>query len=295
MPGCFEYVFLMNSQIENRPLAEIGQTYSSLRLVDPKADAAIASSMEQYGQLSPIVCVKTPQALELLDGFKRLRAAHTLKYETIRLLLLETSQRAGKAGMIRFNRIAKTITDLEEALILRSLYHDEGMNQEEIGALVGHDKSWVSRRLSLVERMHEEVWKSLELGLICVSVARELARLPRGNQSEVLAKVLKYGLGKRDVEKVVRCLLDRPPYAHAVILNNLQEFLVSDPRPAETSPAFFRQLSRLESFHHSILAGTIKSFMPENEGQVSLVRSVIESGHEVAKQLRNLLQDKEEF
>lgn len=283
----------MNNHIETRPLVEIGQTYASLRLVAPKADAAIVSSMELYGQLSPIVCVKMPQALEVLDGFKRLRGAHTLKYETIKLLVLETSQRAGKAGMIRFNRIAKTITDLEEALILRSLYRDEGMNQEEIGMLVGHDKSWVSRRLSLVERMHEEVWKNLELGLICVSVARELARLPRGNQSEVLAKVLKFGLGKRDVEKVVRCLLGRP--GSAVILNNLQEFLASNPLPAETSNTFFRQLSRLASLHQSVLAGLGKSFMPESKGQVSLMHSVIESSHDVASQLRNLLMDKEEF
>jgi ParB/RepB/Spo0J family partition protein len=169
----------MSNRIENRTLSEIGKTYAALRLVDPKADAAIVRSMETYGQLSPIVCLKTPGGLELLDGFKRLRGAFALKYETIQLMAIETTERAGKAGMIRLNRIAKTITDIEEALILRTLHRDDGMNQVEIAKLLDRDKSWVSRRISLVERMHEEVWKSLELGLICVSVARELARLPQ--------------------------------------------------------------------------------------------------------------------
>jgi len=67
-------------------------------------------------------------------------------------------------------------------MILQSLHRDDGLSQIEIATLLGRDKSWVSRRISLIERLADEVRRHLELGLISASVGRELARLPRGNQ-----------------------------------------------------------------------------------------------------------------
>ena len=43
-------------------------------------------------------------------------------------------------------------------------------------------KAWVSRRISLIERLCEEVIEHIRLGLCSASIGRELARLPRGNQ-----------------------------------------------------------------------------------------------------------------
>lgn len=283
----------MSNQIDERTLSEIGETYAALRIVSPKADAAMARSMEVYGQLSPIVCVKTPGGLELLDGFKRLRAARLLQRLSIQLVLLETTERACKAGMISLNRVARSITDLEEALILHSLHRDDELSQVEIATLLGRDKSWVSRRISLIERLHEEVRRHLSLGLIGVSVGRELTKLPRGNQPEVLSKVIKHRLGKRDVEELVRVLLERPKHESLSTLDNICEILTpARSAPAETPKTFYRQLTKLERFHQAVLKGTAKDFLPENEKDLSLLRSVIVSGQDVVKHLQALLQDK---
>jgi len=283
----------MSNHIDERTLSEIGETYAALRIISPRADSAMARSMEVYGQLSPIVCVKTPGGLQLLDGFKRLRAARQLQRLTIQIVLLETTERACKAGMIRLNRIAQSITDLEEALILHSLYRDDGLSQVEIATLMGRDKSWVSRRISLVEDLHEEVRRHLGLGLVCVSVCRELAKLPRGNQPEVLSKVLEHRLGKRDVEELVRILLERPKHEFLPTLDNLCEILTpARASPAETSKAYYRQLTKLERFHQAVLKGTAKDFLPENEAEFSVLRAVIASGQEIVSRLQALLQDK---
>jgi len=283
----------MSNHIDERTLSEIGETYAALRIISPKADAAMARSMEIYGQLSPVVCVKTPDGLQLLDGFKRLRAARQLQHLNIQIVLLETTERACKAGMIRLNRVAQSITDLEEALILHSLYRDDGLSQVEIATLMGRDKSWVSRRISLVEDLHEEVRRHLGLGLVCVSVCRELAKLPRGNQPEVLSKVLKHRLGKRDVEELVRVLLERPKHEYSPTLDNLCEILTpARSAPAETPNTFFRQLTKLERFHQAVLKGTAKNFPPETEADVSVLRAVIVSGQGIVSRLQALLQDK---
>lgn len=165
-----------------RPVGEIRETFAALRIVCPKADAAVERSLRLYGQMSPVVCATTEAGIELLDGFKRLRASRRLERPRINTVLLDTTERACKASMIQLNRVASTISDLEEALILQSLHRVDGLSQVEIATMLGRDKSWVSRRIMLSERMSDEVRQHVELGLIPISVARELARLPRAGR-----------------------------------------------------------------------------------------------------------------
>lgn len=283
----------MNNPIEEKSVTEILETYVSLRIIHPKAETAIERSMEIYGQISPVVCLKSVAGIELIDGFKRLRAARRLKWPTIKVVILETTSRACKAGMIRLNQVSRTITDIEEAMILHSLYRNDGLSQVEIASILDRDKSWVCRRISLIERLNENVRKNLELGLICVSVGRELAKLPRGNQNDAMSCVLKHHLGKRDVEKLVRHLLSRSIWEYSVILYRPWAILSSDLQ-VPTRKEFFRQLTEIERLHQIALRGAKMEFLPENDDEIGLIRDVIGSGREVARQLEKLIYDQEE-
>ena len=68
--------------------------------------------------------------------------------------------------------------------MIRSLQCEDGLSQVEIAVLLGRHKSWVCRHLSLVERLCDGVMDHLKLGLINTTTARELARLPGGNQPD---------------------------------------------------------------------------------------------------------------
>jgi len=250
----------------------------------------MAQSLKLYGQISPVVCVQTTGGLELLDGFKRLRAGYHLKWPTIQTILLETTVRACKAGIIRLNRVAKSITDLEEAMILQSLHRDDGLSQIEIATLLGRDKSWVSRRISLIERLADEVRRHLELGLISASVGRELARLPRGNQPQVLPVVLKHRMGKRDVEKLVRVLLSKPNLNWTAILINVWDVLSPhESAPATTHASFSRQLITLRQLQQAISAGAPALFHGDKLLSASLLVTAIESTRKVSETLEHLL------
>ncbi len=177
--------------IEEIALSEIGQSYGAYRIVNPRADAAMSKSIRKYGQLSPVVCVRTDRGYELIDGFKRLRACVSLNQKMLRVKRMEVSGRASKAAMIQLNRSGRTISEMEEALVVQSLYREDGLTQTEIAVLLGRDKSWVSRRVSLIERLSEEVQEDIRLGLLPAVTGRELSKLPRGNQKEVAEAILK--------------------------------------------------------------------------------------------------------
>jgi transposase len=64
-----------------------------------------------------------------------------------------------------------------------------------LGGLQGHDKSWVSRRLMLAERLDPELQEQIRLGLLSATVAREISRLPRGNQPALARAIQTPGVG----------------------------------------------------------------------------------------------------
>jgi ParB/RepB/Spo0J family partition protein len=207
----------------------IGERFASLRITDPTAERAMLSSLQTYGQLSPlVVCRFAAGQWQLLDGFKRLRAARQLGWKDLSVRSLEMSLRASKAAMLQLNRVGRAISSMEEALVVHSLCHEDGLNQVEIAALLGRHKSWVCRKLTLIERLGDEAQESIRLGLLPASIGAELARLQRCNQGHLLAAIRKHHLTWRETRLVVCALLNQPRHEHAAILR--------DPRAALLAP-----------------------------------------------------------
>jgi len=206
--------------------SRIADSYARLRLVRPEAERRMVESMRRYGQLTPVVVLADKaDAYELVDGFKRLKAARDLGLGSVTARVIQASPRVAKASMIQLNRTGGFITDLEEAMVCRSLHREDGLNQVEIATLLGRDKSWVSRRISLIERLCDQVLYHIRLGLVPMTTGRELARLPRGNQPEVIEAILKHRLGSRESGKLISLFLERPRWEREGILRSPWEAL----------------------------------------------------------------------
>ncbi len=206
------------SDIVDLPLAEIGERFGALRIIDPKADAGVRRSMERYGQIMPVVVSGKGGRYDLLDGFKRLRAARALCLPSLRAQVMVVNRRAGKAALIQLNRRARSISALEEALVVHSLCREDGLSQAEIAILLGRHKSWVCRRIALMDRLCDEALEQIRLGLVPVSSGRDLVRLPRGNQPAVLHAITSHRLTCRETKRLVDTLLTRPEKEHPAIL-----------------------------------------------------------------------------
>lgn len=284
----------MSDEIHELELPQIGENYASLRIVNAKADAAMLQSIKSHGQMSPAVCLKSESSIELIDGFKRLRALRELKAAKLKCIFVEAQPRVGKARIIQLNQASRSISDIEEAMVLQSLHKGEGLSQVEIAALLGRDKSWVCRRISLIERLADEVRQHIELGLISASIGRELARLPRGNQKEVLTAVIKHRMGKRGVEKLVRILLQKPPSQWSSILYNAWA-VVSPAEPAELTfvENFSRQLAGLKRFQKAVIESAERVLQGDDEAlSGSLLEATLKNTTRLEVILNRLLNEK---
>jgi len=193
-------------------VTELSEPLAGLRLCDASVQRELERSLTHRGQLSPVAVYRSGSGLGLIDGYKRLRAARALGWQELRAEVHAVDEVGAKLLLWQSN-VRGGLSDLEQAWLVRALYREEGLSQPEIGRLLGRHKSWVSRRVMLAEGLDEAVSGWVRLGLVSATAARELARLPRGNQAAVGQVVSQRGLTSRQVAQLVERLLGAPDEA----------------------------------------------------------------------------------
>lgn len=187
------------------PLGELGSGLSALRLCRPASDEHLRRSLEQRGQLTALTAFDDDGQLQLIDGFKRLRGARRLGWKHLRVRVLELDAASATAAIIALHE-HRGLSELEESWIVRSLCREHGLSQGAAARLMSRHKSWVSRRLLLVEALDEAVQADVRLGLLSARSALAVAALPRGNQQEAAELVMSRGMTTRQAEALVRLL-----------------------------------------------------------------------------------------
>jgi ParB/RepB/Spo0J family partition protein len=217
-------------------IAELGERLAALRLCEAAALEAMRRSLDRHGQLMPIIAFAEGDHVETLDGFKRLRAARALGWATVAITLVEVADDvAAKVRLFELHHRCG-LTELEEAWLIRSLYRDDGLSQPEIARRLARHKSWVCRRLVLVEALDPAVQADVRIGLLAPRAAIALAGLPRGNQEPASAVVIRRGLTVRQTERLVAELRERPDdAARAAWLTQRLEAPVPDPSGGRTT------------------------------------------------------------
>src|ERR1700675_1085405 len=173
-------------EVRAEPLRHLGERYRRYRLADGHGEQAMAQSLGRWGQLTPVAVCLRGEHWEVVDGFKRLAAARLLNWPTLLTRRLEADdERTVKAALYGLN-LGQHLQELEEAWLVQALVGEDGLSQVEVAELLGRHKSWVCRRLALLEKLSSDVRSDLEVGLVPPSLARQLVRLPVGNQADVL-------------------------------------------------------------------------------------------------------------
>lgn len=210
-------------QGERLELSELGTSYGRVKCLAPRQVEQMKASLTAHGQLTALVVVERQERLELIDGFKRHRAAEQMGWTTLRVALMNVDEQGQWAAMLALNRATQSMSVLEEALVLREMVAS-GMTQAQIGQLLSRHKSWVSRRIGLLERLHPELVEQIREGILPPGAARRLLALPAGNQLELATVVTHEGLGSQDTERLVRLWRTADP--------PIREFLLAHPREA---------------------------------------------------------------
>ena len=194
---------------EEMALCDLDQRYGDLRLASPQELGRLRASIERMGILSPVLVATAVEQgrLVLVDGFKRVRVLTDRGERAVWAMRTPLDAAAAKVAMVAANAPHQGLCDLEEAWIVRSLCRDHKLTQVAVGKALRRDKSWVCRRLMLAERLDSELQEEIRLGLLSSTVARELARLPRGNQGRMAGAIRAHELTSKQAHRVVTALL----------------------------------------------------------------------------------------
>jgi hypothetical protein len=261
------------------PLEALGTTLGRARCPHPAAVERMQRSLQQHGQLMPVVAVRRQEKLELVDGFKRRAAAVALGREELLCREVQLDETGQWVVMLQLNLATRSITVLEESLVLRELVR-RGLTQVEIGTLLARHKAWVCRRIGLVERLHPELVEQMRQGLMHPGVARRLLGLPPGNQLELVS------LWHQALDpEVRRYLLCHPQQALAQAYPKPQP-MPCDPRISPSS----QKLARLLRFFEDVMPRTLRLLRPPPpELDLAILRPLVATTRMLALELATAL------
>jgi len=207
-------------------IERIEDNLSSFRLTTPSRILVMQGSLDTSGQLQPIIVREYGDGYQLLDGFKRFYAARSLNWDTLECRIVDADNIMAKVLLITCNSNKEGLQAYEQGSIIYSLKREDLMNESQIAALLHRSVSWVSRRLSFIERLDDSVSAHLRLGHISCTHARELSRLPRGKQGDFLKQVIDHGLSSRQTALLAyKYLQARSPQEQAYLLSHPMEII----------------------------------------------------------------------
>lgn len=293
------------SEPQRLALPEIDRRYAPLRLAAPEQLRRLRGSVQREGVRHPVLvsCAVEAGRWVLLDGFKRVRVAEELGLKELwaQVVRLEVSQ--AKAAILNCNQARPGLCEIEEAWIVRSLIREQGLRQAQVGELLGRDKSWVCRRLRLAEALESALQEDLRLGLLSATAARELARLPRGNQPRAAEAVRDHQLTSRQSAQLVERLLETAdPLAVREVLADPLRYLGTgtgesmprrDPRLSEGGNRLRRLLVSFDGLSDQLTRG-LSRYAPaglrREEARVlaPVLEQAIGSGRRASEQLQAL-------
>ena len=276
--------------------------FAPLRLRDPARLTRLVTSIEQKGQLMPVVAVpeadKTGQWV-LIDGYRRREALQRLGADRIWVDVWQHS--VDEALLTSLARGPDRPWEaIEEAALIAELSSRHSL--QAIARELGRDVSWVSRRLSLLKALPEDLLDAVRTGRISLWAAtRILAPLARANAAHartLLAQLEQQPLSTRELgrlyeqyrqaSKVQRRRLVENPALFLKALDSREQASADKCLAAGPEGAWYKDLRIVGSLLERLLGQIPTLFGPTQE---AMDRERLEQAFAVAKtQLQRLEQ-----
>jgi ParB family transcriptional regulator, chromosome partitioning protein len=216
-------ITLMPEPIETILLSDLDPCFSSLRIVNQSRVKQMEDSLALHGQLQPLIVRRLEDKFQIIDGLKRYYASKNLSMKSLQGRCVDVDLTHAKVLVLRYNRAHRSMEAWEEALVLHDLKLRHGHDLDSLSKLTGYSRSWVSRRLSLIEKMDKGLSHEIKMGTLTGSHARELMRLPRGNQCSMAGVIVSNQLSSRQSHTLVNAFLRAKN-------KDVQDYILSHPR-----------------------------------------------------------------
>lgn len=195
-------------EVREVEIAHLHLRYAHTRIQRPERISSLASSIERFGQIIPVIVLREGVgSLVLIDGYLRVKALRSCRRDTVVAEIWE-----GKEEEALVEVLARAHTHkwdlVEEAALLWELHCRCHLSQSKIASLLGRKQGWVSGRLALYNALSEDTLELIRKGAISTWVAtRVIAPIARAMPEH--GKVLCENLSQMDLSTRDLALLFR--------------------------------------------------------------------------------------
>jgi hypothetical protein len=177
-------------------LHQLELRHDDLRIRDSARRRRLIASVAEIGQQVPVVVIGEGERLVLIDGYVRVEALRRLHRDTAVATTWPVSE---PEALLQHRHLTASSrhTAIEDAWLLARL-RVHGLSFEDLARRLCRSKSWVSRRLALLEGFAAAAQAAVRAGIVPPQAAMKylvpLARATRGHCEQLIA-----GLGATPV------------------------------------------------------------------------------------------------
>ena len=163
----------------------------------------LADSINENGQISPIVVRKMGEKFELIVGERRWRATQLLKKDTIDAVIIDADDKTSAVLSIVENVQREDLNSMEEAESLLRLVNEFGMSHDDVSKYISKSRTHVTNLIRLNE-LSDYGKEQLRMGTITMGHARAVLTLSPDEQSRILREAVRKNLSVRAVENLAK-------------------------------------------------------------------------------------------
>jgi len=153
-------------EVKEIEIAQLHLRYAHTRIERPERVFALASSIERFGQILPVIVLKEGvNSFVLIDGYLRVKAVQRCGRDTVVAEIWECKEEEALVEILA-RAHSRRWDLLEEAALLRELHDQYHLSQSRIASMVGRKQSWVSGRLALYSALSEDLLELIRKGSI---------------------------------------------------------------------------------------------------------------------------------
>ena len=193
-----------DQNVQQIPLDKISRNINQPRKVffDDELQS-MADSIRELGQFTPILVRQLDTGYELIAGERRWRAMQSLKYDSIKAIVIKASDKDSALIAIVENIQREQLNAVEESGAFLKLQNDYSMTHEDISKYTGKSRSHVTNLIRLNELSDFVKTKLLE-GQIDMGHARAVITLKSSSQISLIRTVISKGLSVRALESLIK-------------------------------------------------------------------------------------------
>lgn len=185
----------------------------------------LADSIKQYGIIQPLILQKKGKYYSIIAGERRWRAARIAGLKKVPAIIKDyTPQESMEIALIE-NIQRQDLNPIEEAMAYQNLIKEFNLKQDEVAERVSKSRVTITNSMRLL-KLDERVQQMITDSMISTGHGRALLSIEdKDIQYQIAMKVFDETLSVREIEKLVKKILEDKPVKEEIAITKEDSFI----------------------------------------------------------------------